>query len=137
MPDQGLNMRKPGEITRKKILDIFTSENKPLSAYHILAVMKRKNNKIAPPTVYRALTSLTETGSAHRIESLNAYVACSNHDHEDTAVMTICDDCGVVEEQTSPEVVNSIEKLSDMSGFKTKRHVIELHGQCADCNGVE
>ncbi|MEM9715909.1 MAG: Fur family transcriptional regulator [Pseudomonadota bacterium] len=127
-------MRKSGQITQQEVLDILSAQSKPLTAYEILAVMKESNAKTAPPTVYRALNALVEKGAVHRIESLNAFMACC-HDHDgDMSVMTICDDCGSVEEQAAPQLINSLDQVSGQAGFKAKRHVIELHGQCASCD---
>jgi Fur family zinc uptake transcriptional regulator len=53
----------------------------------------------APPTVYRALNRLVDEGLAHRVESLNAYVACAHSQHgEGAAIFSICQECGAVEE---------------------------------------
>lgn len=126
-------MRKSGKLTQTEVQTILEACDKPLTAYDVLAVMKKTNEKIAPPTVYRALAALVEQGSVHRIESLNAYKACSGHDHSGTAIMAICDDCGTVEEQIAPELDDVLGKVTSKSGFKTDRHVIELRGQCASC----
>ena len=50
----------------------------------------------APLQVYRALDKLVETGLVHRLESLNAFVACAHkHCHDDCAsAFAICEKCG-------------------------------------------
>ena len=54
------------------------------SAYDLLDELRGKYPKIAPPTVYRALAALIESGQVHRLESLNAYVACQREDSSST-----------------------------------------------------
>jgi hypothetical protein len=65
-----------------------------MTAYEILDAVRDKGIT-APPTVYRALNRLVEEGLAHRVESINAYVACAHSHHSDGAVVfAICDNCG-------------------------------------------
>ena len=80
------------------VLEILQTNEQPMSAYEILGKLRDKNPKIAPPTIYRTLSDLVERGRAHRLESLNAYIACKTDKHDESAVITICDDYGVVSE---------------------------------------
>ncbi|MEO0343628.1 MAG: Fur family transcriptional regulator [Pseudomonadota bacterium] len=129
-------MQKKGEIMQANVLESLAKTDRPMTAYDILAALKVHNAKLAPPTIYRALSALTEQGKVHRIESLNAYVACQCDGHEDIAVIAICDDCGSVDEQYLPEVIDRLGQASEKVGFTPKRHVIELHGSCASCEEV-
>ena len=83
---------------------------KPLSAYDILDRARSEALK-APVQVYRALQKLEGRGLVHRIEALNAFVACSEHDescsgqeqqeHRHPRIgpgFVICRDCGSVRE---------------------------------------
>ena len=109
------------------------------SAYDILAKLREDHPKIAPPTVYRALSALTDRGHVHRLESLNAYVSCQcadDHDHG-PSVLSICDDCGGVEENVAPELMAQLSGVAAKSGFTAQRHVVELHGLCASCRTAE
>src|SRR4051812_32122076 len=83
----------------KKILDLLHKQDKPLSAYDILDKLRKTGIK-APPTVYRALDTLIKRGLVHRIESLNAFVACHDHKHPEKHVarFAVCRECGAVEE---------------------------------------
>ena len=112
---------------------MLQESNAPLSAYDILGELRTINPKTAPTTIYRALATLTERGCVHRIESLNAYVACRNANHSDAPVMSICDGCGAVEECFAPDLEDALVTLTRKSGFAAKRHVIEVHGFCAAC----
>ena len=94
----------------KKILSALGRSEKPLSAYDILD-RARSDALKAPVQVYRALEKLSSRGLVHRIEALNAFVACSDcshagHDHGDHGQahdqhrpgFVICRDCGSVRE---------------------------------------
>lgn len=118
---------------RAKTLEALKNHRKPMTAYDVLGELRQFNPKIAPPTVYRALSALAEDGLIHRLESLNAYVCCQKRDPQHTAILSICDDCGVVEECQSGDVMAALGKITNQVGFQTTRHVIELHGHCTSC----
>ena len=130
-------MQTRGEETRAEILDILARSAAPMSAYAILDVLKRNRPKLAPPTIYRALSSLVAQGRVHRLESLNAFVACQCGEHQDDMILSICDACGRVEERLAPEVTSRLSRIAGKSGFVASRHVIELRGRCAACASVE
>ncbi|MEL6646109.1 MAG: Fur family transcriptional regulator [Pseudomonadota bacterium] len=116
-----------------EILAIMRKHETPVTAYALLNELREINAKIAPPTVYRALSGLTERGLVHRLESLNAFMACKCDGHASASVLSICDDCGNVDEQDAPEVVSEIATKLANTGFAAQRHVIEVHGTCASC----
>ncbi len=126
-------MRKQGAKIQADVLAALRRQAKPLSAYEILARLNRRNGKLAPPTIYRALSSLIEQGRVHRIESINAFVACQNVGHAHASVLSICDDCGAVEEHHDDALLNSLSTLTGRSGFHPSHHIIEVHGRCTDC----
>ncbi|MEM1372808.1 MAG: Fur family transcriptional regulator [Pseudomonadota bacterium] len=128
-------MGKKGDALRADVIDALQRADKPLSAYDILAELREFNPKMAPTTIYRALAALTETGRIHRLESLNAYLLCESdeHGHGHDAILSICDDCGSVEETTAPELIASMSKALGEGGFEATRHVVEIHGTCSDC----
>ncbi|MEL6118146.1 MAG: transcriptional repressor [Pseudomonadota bacterium] len=126
-------MRTRGEVMQSKILAVLKHADSALSAYDILEALRDEFPKIAPPTVYRGLAALTEKGSVHRVESLNSFVACTNHNHDHASIMSICDDCGSVEENEAPKIFDDLSGLLGKTGFDAHRHVIEVHGVCAAC----
>ncbi len=128
-------MTKPGEQTQADILATLRRAKRPLSAYDILGKLRKSNAKIAPTTIYRALTALTECGRVHRLESLDAFVACKCSGYHNASVLSICGDCGSVEESNAPELLDDISSIAGQSGFAATRHVIEVHGLCAFCVG--
>ena len=75
-----------------------------VGAYDIIERMAEHGPRPAPITVYRALDFLLAHGLVHKIESRNAFVACS-HSHEgQPAALLICETCGTVSELDAPEV---------------------------------
>ena len=59
------------------VMGALSQAKGPLSAYTILDEL-RDDGFRAPLQVYRALEKLVELGLVHRLESLNAFVACQH-----------------------------------------------------------
>ena len=108
----------------------------PLSAYSILDEL-REHGFRAPLQVYRALDKLIEYGLVHRLESLNAFVACQHpsceSNGEETVLFTICEKCGSVQELANESLVNTVETLAKDIAFTLKESVIVLTGICSAC----
>jgi len=126
---------KRGELMQEQVLAVLRRNSGPLSAYQVLAELRGANPKIAPPTIYRALAALIDQGFVHRLESLSAYIACRCEGHYRASVLSICNDCGSVEESVAPDLLDRLSSITGESGFAPTRHVIEIHGVCASCDG--
>ena len=118
---------------RRKVLRLLLASEEPAKAYDLLANLDGEG-AAKPPTVYRALDFLQDMGLAHKIQSLNAYVACGHTTHEHSAVFLICDDCGSAEELHAIQTSDALAKESLAAGFQTKSAVIEAHGTCRNCS---
>ena len=127
-------MTKRGEQMRAEILSVLQAADGPMSAYGVLHRLQTSHPKMAPPTVYNALAALTKSGRVHRVESLKAYIACECGGAHRSAVLSICDECGTVEERTAPDLIKNLSGFVEESGFRAQRHVIEVHGVCASCS---
>ena len=106
----------------------------PLSAYSILDHLRGEGFR-APLQVYRALDKLVEQGLVHRLESLNAFVACS-HDGctaSEAAVFAICETCGQVSEFADDKLSRQVAARARSDGFQVNKTTIELRGECHDC----
>jgi Fur family zinc uptake transcriptional regulator len=103
-----------------------------VSAYEIIDSLRDKAT-LAPQTVYRSLDRLIAAGAAHRLESLNAFVACSHAVHEGSAVFAICDRCGGVDEFDEPTALNALANWAETSHFVLRQITLELRGTCARC----
>lgn len=119
------------------VMGALTESDGPLSAYTILDQL-RDHGFRAPLQVYRALDKLVEFGLVHRLESLNAFVACrhpSCDDHETIAFM-ICDNCGQVAELSDPALARRLKGLAEDHSFALKKSTIELRGICNLCQAA-
>ena len=63
------------------VFETLQRADQPISAYTILDRL-RDHGFRAPLQVYRALDKLVEAGLVHRLESLNAFVACAHRSEE-------------------------------------------------------
>jgi Fur family zinc uptake transcriptional regulator len=119
----------------QKILELLARAEKPLSAYDLLDKMRRHGVR-SPPTVYRALADLVKRGLIHRIESLNAFVAChheAGHDH--MSQFAICTSCGNAEEIDDPAILRAAKKVGQKFLKQVDHRVLEISGICKDCAG--
>ena len=130
-------MSERGQRMQAQVLAVLQSRRLPMSAYEVLRCLRAEHPRLAPPTIYRALAALTERGKAHRLESLNAFIACQCDRHDDASILSICTDCGAVEENLSTDLLKTLSGITGRSGFSPMRHVIEVHGQCGTCGSAE
>lgn len=123
-------------LTRNQrlVLDALEAGGGPRSAYGLLDALRDEGLK-APQQVYRALTRLVETGLVHRIESMNAYVACCRPGaHGDGAsVFLICRACEGAEEMTDRDTSEALGRLCARTGFLPEKRTVEVHGLCRAC----
>ncbi len=119
---------------RIAVLKALWSASRPLGAYEMRDLISELfGREIAAPSVYRALDFLCELGVAARIESRNAYVACTHPEHDHTCVFLVCDGCGDTTEIENAAVEQLINQDAERLGFAVKHRVVELSGVCAPC----
>ena len=118
---------------RRRVLELLLKAGQPVKAYDLIAAYGTEGEPAKPPTVYRALDFLSKQGFAHRIESLNAYIACGGDDEGHAAAFLICDCCGRTSE-IAPAGASEIEKLAQARGFTLTGLTVEAHGRCEDCS---
>lgn len=118
---------------RRRVLEMIATTSGGLKAYELLDRLTQEHAAARPPTVYRALEFLIEQGLIHRIESLNAYVACPCPEHAHGFQLLICRHCGRVEELHLDDVNDQLAKRARDQGFRVERQTIELLGSCHDC----
>jgi len=126
-------MRKQAAVRQADILDVLKASDNPLTAYQILEELQENEPDIAPPTVYRALSALTNQGRAHKLESMKAFVPCRCDHAKSLPVLAICDDCGAVDEQDGGALLSKLDALVKRNRFNPKKHIVEIHGQCCAC----
>lgn len=126
-------MRKRAAARQDDVLNVLNACEKPMTAYQILEQLQTHEPDIAPPTVYRTLSALTEQGRAHKLESIKAFVPCRCDHSESVPVLAICHDCGSVHEHDGSSLLQRLNELTDRSAFRPQRHIVEIHGQCERC----
>jgi Fur family transcriptional regulator, zinc uptake regulator len=118
---------------RRKVLEILLEEHRAIGAYAILEKLRLDGFSSQPPVAYRALDFLVEHGFSHKIERLNAFVACSHPGASHTPAFMICRQCDAVAETESEASDSELSKIAKSSGFKIEQTVIEAEGVCHIC----
>jgi Fur family transcriptional regulator, zinc uptake regulator len=122
---------------RRNVLEALYATHRPLGAYDLAATLGPNGRRLAPITIYRALDFLIEQGLVHRLASQNAYIACPHaHNAQDVVAFLICEQCGGVDELSSPTLNGAISGLLAGEGFQAKMQVLEISGRCAHCRDV-
>lgn len=131
---ESLCLKRGGRLTplRRKVLTLLLQSNEPAKAYDLLDKLG-STGAAKPPSVYRSLEFLLEMGLAHRIESLNAFVACGHWDHGHAAVFLICDNCGSAGELHPDDGLSALKREIAEVGFKMRNAIMEIRGLCAAC----
>lgn len=130
------NAHVPEKLTKNQslVMGALEKASGPLSAYTILDELRAEGLR-APLQVYRALEKLVEFGRAHRLESINAFVACRHtgcDGHKAIAFM-ICEQCGHVREIGDSALAGQLQLLAEQSRFTMKSSIVELRGVCCKC----
>jgi Fur family transcriptional regulator, zinc uptake regulator len=130
-----MNCMRTRAASHEQVYRVLRSARGLMTAYEILDAVRPKGIS-APPTVYRALNRLMRDGLAHRLESMNAYVACADPQHRhETAIFAICHDCGHIDEMPEGGVVERLIRKISKHGFAVDQTTIEIQGLCASCVG--
>ena len=118
---------------RRKVLEILLQDHRALGAYTILDKLREDGFGSQPPIAYRALDFLVAHGLAHKIERLNAFIACAHTNHSHTPAFMICRLCDAVAEALSSETRGALRDAAGATGFRIERTVIEAEGICPSC----
>ena len=119
------------------VLKVLAKADTPLSAYSLLDKLREYGLK-APPQVYRALEKLIEIGKVHRIESMNAFIACEHNlcEISHMTAFTICQKCERVSEVMDEELSDYLNLRAAKFGLSAPKTHIEFHGLCNNCLGA-
>jgi Fur family zinc uptake transcriptional regulator len=122
---------------RRTVLGLVLRHPTPVGAYALLDQLKADRASAAPPTVYRALDFLLAQRLVHKLEKLNAFVACHIHDcgsdHDHPAQFLICARCGAVEELEDFSITRAVDAAAVRAGFTVARTTVEIEGTCGRC----
>lgn len=121
---------------RRRVLEILLGQHRAMGAYDILPQLAEEGLGTQPPVIYRALDFLVSNGFAHKVEKLNAYIACSHPGAQHSPAFLICRACGTVAE-SSRSPVNELARVSREAGFTIERTVVEAEGLCPACQTAD
>lgn len=131
-----LACRQAGESftpLRRRVLELLLGRGAPAKAYDLLEELKLGHAGAKPPTIYRTLEFLVRLGLVHRIESLNAFIACDLGACERSTVFLICEGCGGAVEVDAGHALVDLREAAGRAGFALRRTVIEAAGRCGKC----
>ncbi|MDO6588256.1 transcriptional repressor [Salipiger sp. 1_MG-2023] len=118
---------------RRKALEILLQEHRALGAYEMLDLLRDAGFGSQPPVAYRALEFLVANGFAHKIERLNAFVACAHPGASHSPAFMICRACDSVAEAQSAPARGSLGDVARAAGFQIERTMVEAVGLCPNC----
>ncbi|MEM9576355.1 MAG: transcriptional repressor [Pseudomonadota bacterium] len=118
---------------RRRVLEILLQEHRALGAYTILDRLRESGFGSQPPVAYRALDFLVANGFAHKIERLNAFIACVHPSKSHTPAFMICRLCEAVAETQSSPARGALGDAARATGFRIERTVVEAEGVCPSC----
>lgn len=130
-------MTTPNDLNRNEtaVYDELVRQGSALTAYELLDSVRPSGIR-SPTQVYRALERLAEMRLVHRVESINAFIACTHADddpHPSAVGFAICERCGSVTEIDLSVIEKKLSGLADKSGFRTEHSLLELRGKCRNC----
>jgi Fur family zinc uptake transcriptional regulator len=120
---------------RRRVFELLSDQHGPAKAYDLLPLIDEAK-QAKPPTVYRALDFLVRMGLAHRIESMNAFVACDIGACERSTIFLICEKCGAAEEFDAGHALVDLSEAAKKDGFAIRRTMIEASGLCSACQAA-
>jgi Fur family zinc uptake transcriptional regulator len=118
---------------RRRVLELLIDQPGPAKAYDLLPLLDSEHVKAKPPTIYRALDFLVRIGLAHRLESLNAFIACDIGACGRSTMFLICTACGRAEEFDAGHALVDLADAAERDGFAIRRTTIEAQGLCGPC----
>ena len=118
---------------RRKTLELLLQEHRALGAYAVLELLHEAGFGSQPPVAYRALDFLVEHGFVHKIERLNAFIACAHPGQTHSPAFMICRLCDAVAEAQSAPARGALGDAARAAGFQIERTVVEAEGVCPAC----
>jgi Fur family zinc uptake transcriptional regulator len=126
----------PARLTRNQclVLEIIRQAPRPIGAYEILRMLEPQGFR-SPVQVYRATDKLLSFGAIHRVEKLNAFVACvlPRSDRRQLTVLCICDQCGQVTEFHGGAVEEGLREWARQASLTVTGASVEINVLCAAC----
>ncbi len=115
---------------RHRTYELLLAAPGPMKAYDLIRRFGATPGATKPPTVYRSLDLLMTLALVHKVQTLNAYVACARGGDAHSAGFLICDCCGRVD-----ELDQDLAALAEDAahGYDVESVRLEISGRCPDC----
>ncbi|MDR1607609.1 MAG: transcriptional repressor [Deltaproteobacteria bacterium] len=118
---------------RRLILDILLGAQEPVKAYDILELARERGQRLTASSVYRVLEYLEAQGLIHRVNALNAYMACLEGPQKHNPLIVICSRCQKTQEIFDETLANSIFQRLSSLGLGLSAASVEIRGLCPQC----
>lgn len=118
---------------RRRVLEVLLEHHRAMGAYDVLDRLRAEGFGSQPPVAYRALDFWVEAGLVHKIQKLNAFVACAHASSSHQPVFMICRGCDTVAEGTADLTDSAVERAASAAGFRVETTVREVEGLCPKC----
>lgn len=122
---------------RRRVFEILLDEHRAMGAYDILDRLKAEGLGSQPPIVYRALDFLVQHRFVHKIERLNAFIACGHPGEHHAPAFLICRACDAVAEAHADLAKGRLGDVAKDAGFAIERTVVEAEGLCPKCQRAD
>ncbi len=118
----------------REVFDLLAASPTPLKAYELLWRLQEKRGRRAPPsTIYRAVAVLIETDLVHKIESLSAFVVCTE-EQVHNPIFLICEHCHRAVEIDGGAAMENVEVRLKEAEFHPLHLNFVIRGICAGCD---
>lgn len=123
---------------RTRILALLMQAQKPISAYELTDLYNASYDEhIIANSVYRILDWLVVAGLAHRLDTVNKFIACDDErciEQSGFSIFIICKICQITTENHAPEHLQ-LELLQQVSAeqYSSITPHLELMGICKNC----
>ncbi len=124
---------RPLSGLRLDVLRELLRQHSPRGAYDLRDALAGDARKLQPIQIYRALDSLARMRLVHRVESRNAYIACTSGPDCEAPQLLICERCDRVEELGDEALSAVVDVVAERTGFTITRSLVEITGLCPDC----
>ncbi|OGO11022.1 MAG: hypothetical protein A2Y53_00835 [Chloroflexi bacterium RBG_16_47_49] len=114
------------------VIEILAHTEKALTALEIFNLAHPQYPSLGLVSVYRTLEKLELLGLIQRVhqkEKCHAYIAAPNgHEH-----ILVCRTCGRVSFFRGDDLINLVNGIEEVSGYKVQEHWLQLVGICQEC----
>ncbi|BDR55013.1 transcriptional repressor [Bombiscardovia apis] len=128
MTDRSLRQTRQKEAVRR----VLRGQREFVSAQELHELLDQAGEHVGLATVYRQLSSLSQSGSVDTIEhkGTQLYRLCAaqrRHHHH-----LVCEACGKTVEIQPPHE-DWLRSVAAAQGFTVSSHTLEVYGLCPDC----